>query len=261
VTWDPAALPRGEGQIRLQVAGAVAEVVLDNPRARNAMSLGMMVDLVAAVKRLESEEVAVVLIRGEGTSAFCAGGDLRSVAAHLMEKEHAAGMCAVMGDALDRLSSLPAVIVAAVEGAALGGGAEILSACDVVVAATSARIGFIHASLGVSPGWGGGGRLVRRIGAARALRVLTEARRLDVDEAREMGLVDRVVLDGLAEAGAKTVCTEICSQPTAAIRGAVQLVRAWRDDPASASGVEKEVFGRLWGSEDHVAALARVLGP
>jgi enoyl-CoA hydratase/carnithine racemase len=258
VTWDPGALPRGEGEVLLEIEGALARVVIDNPAARNAMAPGMMADLVQIVGRLEQASVAVVLIRGEGTQAFCAGGDLRSVAAHLMEAEHAQGMCAVMGDALDRLARLPAVVLAAVEGAALGGGAEILSAADGVVAGKSARIGFIHAALGVSPGWGGGGRLVRRVGSVCALDVLTRARRLTAEAAQELGLVDQVVDDGGAQQAAEAWAAEICRQPTEAVRSAVRLVRACRDDPSNASQVERAQFARLWAGPDHRAALARI---
>ena len=129
----------------------------------------------------------------------------------------------------------------------------------MVVAAQGAKIGFIHGSLGVSPGWGGGGRLVRRIGPARALQVLTQAQRLSADEAAALGMVDRVVPDGRAASEAKAWAAEICAQPTAAVRGAVRVVRAWRDDPSRASEVEQSVFTSLWGGPDHVAALARVL--
>jgi len=167
-------------------------------------------------------------------------------------------MSAIMGDALNRLSGVHAVVVAAVEGAALGGGAEILSAVDVVVAGQGARIGFIHASLGVSPGWGGGGRLVRRVGSARALQVLALAQRMSATEASAMGIVDRVVPDGDAVAAAERFAADVCQQPTSAVRGAVAVARAWRDDPQSAASEERAVFSSLWGGPEHVQALARV---
>jgi enoyl-CoA hydratase/carnithine racemase len=259
VTWNLADLPRGEGTVQLDIEGATARVLIDNPGVRNAMSPGMMADLVQVITRLEGAEVAVVLIRGAGHRAFCSGGDLRSVAAHLMDPAHAAGMCAIMSDALERLSRLHAVVLAAVEGAALGGGSEILSAADGVVCGSGARIGFIHAALGVSPGWGGAGRLVRRVGSHRAMQILTLARRLPAAEAQALGLVDRVVPDGEAVEAAEAWAAEICDRPTAAVRGAVRLLRAWRDEPATAAGVEQGVFASLWGGPDHRAALARVL--
>ena len=80
MSWDPAGLPRGEGSVGLVIEGPVAHVTIDNPSARNAMSPGMMVDLVQIIGVLEDAQVAVVLIRGATDKAFCAGGDLRSVA-------------------------------------------------------------------------------------------------------------------------------------------------------------------------------------
>jgi ethylmalonyl-CoA/methylmalonyl-CoA decarboxylase len=237
----------------------MARVEISNPRARNALSPGMMADWVRIVSTLEAAAISVVLIQGEGPAAFCSGGDLRSVAAHLLEPENAAGMCVVMGQTLDRLAALNAVVLAAVEGAALGGGAEIISTADGVVAAQGARIGFIHGSLGVSPGWGGGRRLVRRVGSARALHVLTLARRMTAEQAQAVGMVDQVVGDGSAVEAAEAWAAEICTRPTAAVRGAVELIRAWRDEPARGQAVERAVFGSLWGGPDHRAALARIL--
>jgi len=163
-----------------------------------------------------------------------------------------------VGDALDKLSSLPAVVVAAVEGAALGGGAELLTACDWVVASTSARIGFVHASLGVAPGWGGGARLVRQVGARRALPLLARAERLSAASAAAAGLVDEVVDAGSALVAAHTWIERLRSLPPDAVRGVVSVVRAARDDPDRAVEVERRVFGELWGGLAHRAALAMV---
>lgn len=251
-------LPRGRGAVRVTVDGALATVTIDNPEARNAISPGMMVDLVAIVARLEAEPVAAVLVHGAGDQAFCAGGDLHAVSRHLMDPDAAATMCAVMGDALDRFSQIHAVVVAAVEGAAIGGGAELMSACDVVFAGATAQVGFVHASLGVSPGWGGAGRLVRRVGPRHALTVLAGGGRMTAQMAAEHGLVDHVVPQGTALDAARAWCVEVCGHPVAAVRGAVRTVRTWRDRPADGVATERAVFGELWGGEAHVAALAKV---
>ena len=155
MSWDPSRFPRGRGAVRLDVSGRVATIVLDNPTARNAMSVGMMADMISIVAELESSDVLAVLIHGAGEAGFCAGGALRDVRAHLLNPESAKGMPEVMGDVLDRLSRLHAVVVAAVEGAALGGGAELITAADWVVSSRRSTIGFVHARLGVTPGWGG----------------------------------------------------------------------------------------------------------
>lgn len=240
-------LPPGEGDVRLVRVGALAELVLDHPRRRNAMSIGMMLALHRCVRGLEADPPAAVLVYGAGGRAFCAGGDLRAVRAHLLDPEAAAAMVALMGDALDRLSALPALVFAAVDGPALGGGAEILTACHHVTAAQGADIGFVQARLGVSPGWGGAGRLVARVGARRAALLLGQAERLDARSAWEAGLVDAVVVDGPALPVARARAAAVAALPGEAVAAAVRLSR----DP----GPEADAFLRLWGASAHRAAL------
>ena len=255
MTWNPQDFPRGRGRVDLSVRDRLAVVTFDNPDARNAMSVGMMADVVALVEKLEEADVSAVLLRGSPGSGFCAGGDLKDVRAHLMTPSAAAGMPAVMGGALDRLASLNAVIVAAVEGAALGGGAELLTAADWVIAADDAQIGFVHAALGVSPGWGGGHRLVRKVGHRAALPVLVGARKMTAAQSAVLGLVDEVVAQGDAEVSAREWIGRILARPTEAVQGALQILRAGREQPDSAADVERAVFQDLWGGPAHRRAL------
>ena len=147
-SWDPHELPRGEGRVICTIDGSFADIVLENTARRNAISPGMMIDLRQIAARLQAEqELSVVLLRG-ASGAFCAGGDLRAVRQHLLEPNAGAGMCAYMTRSLEVFARLPAVIIASLEGAALGGGAELLSICDVVYAHPSASVGYVHASLG-----------------------------------------------------------------------------------------------------------------
>lgn len=251
--WDPAALPAGEGEVRLERVEDWWELVLDNPGARNALSPGMMAALGAAATRLQAEpEGAVLLVRGAGERAFCAGGDLRSVRANLLVPGTAEGMQRWMSQALDTLAALPRVILASVEGAALGGGAELLTACDEVFASRLAKVGFVHVTLGVSPGWGGARRLVRRVGSRRALRLLLCGPEADVVQARELGLVDHLCEPGQALAQARARARVLSALPPQAVRGAVRIARS-EGDPA----VERAVFASLWGAPDHQRALAR----
>jgi enoyl-CoA hydratase/carnithine racemase len=247
--WDPAHLPRGGGSVLLCVDGAVAHIVLDNPACRNAISPGMMCDLRDVVTRLEASPglCAVLLSGAEG--AFCAGGDLRAVREHLLQAGAGAGMCATMTETLDALSALPAVIIAAVEGAALGGGAELLMVADLVIAGDTAQVGFVHAALGVSPGWGGGRRLVERVGARVALPLLAFARRLDAGHAQRLGLVDEVVAAGSALEVAQAHAAALEALPVEAVRAAVAIARGAEEGP---------LFEQLWGGLAHQAALVGV---
>lgn len=245
--WDPGALPRGEGHILCTVKAPSAEILISSPRRRNAISPGMMVDLTEVLNALRLRtDISVVLLRGEG-DAFCAGGDLRAVREHLLEPDAGAGMCTHMTRLLDELADLPVVVVGAVTGPALGGGAEILTICDVIHASASARIGFVHAALGVSPGWGGGRRLVRRVGRHGAIRLLTEAERLTAEQACAAGLVDGVSEDGLAAARAH--CERLAAMPVEAVRAAAAIAKGAPEGP---------IFSSLWGGRSHRTILAGV---
>ena len=250
--WHPSAFPRGRGSVRREQRGRIVELVLDNPSARNAVSPGMMLDLEQHVSDMERGDALGLILRGEGTAAFCAGGDLDAVAEHLLGPGAGAGMCAFMTDVLNRLSRLPLVSVAAVEGAALGGGAEILTIVDLVLASETARIGFVQAKLAVSPGWGGGARLYRRVGAARAVRWLALAQLHGAEDARTLGLVDVVTPPTGALDHARAMLAPLETLSEEAVRGAIRIARG-----ASAEE-EAQLFSRLWAGPSHLDAMARL---
>ena len=255
MTWNPASYPRSRGCIRLVHAGRLARLVLDNPAARNAMSLGMMADLIACVEALEAQPPGVLLIQGADGHGFCSGGDLRDVRAHLLNPESARGMPVAMGQAMTALASLPSVVIAAVEGHALGGGAELSQAADIVVLAEDGCIGFVQARLGVSPGWGGAARVIHRIGRARALRVMAGADRLYGLDAQAVGLADEVVAPGTAVGHAEELAERMLQAPDAVLRGLVEIARA--PHPGQ---TEANVFARLWAASEHREALSAVEG-
>jgi len=255
--WQPHSYPRGRGQIQLISDPVLSELVIDNPPARNAMSLGMMADLIDAVARLREEPPVALLIRGAGSTAFCAGGDLREVRAHLMDQAAAEGMPIAMGDALDAIAALPTVVVVAVEGPALGGGAEITTVADWVVASESAQIGFVHVALGVSPGWGGAHRLIQRVGVESASEILLQARRLNADRCLEVGLAQSIAPEGEAVAVARAWIARVTRWPHASIRGVLEILRAARSG-GDVRRCERRVFSELWAGEDHCAALESV---
>jgi len=180
---------------------------------------------------------------------FCAGGHLGEVRSTLSSREAGRDMALAMGAVLDGLLAQPALVVAAVEGTAVGGGAEILTAADFRVLHRDARIHFVHVRLGVAPGWGGAGRLVAHLGRARALRTLAAAAPLTAEGALGLGLADAVV-DGSAIDGALAFLEPFRALPAAAIR-AVKAQVVGAGDPA----VQADRFCEVWGGPDHRAAL------
>jgi ethylmalonyl-CoA/methylmalonyl-CoA decarboxylase len=252
--WQPHQYPRGRGQILLRETTDVTELVINNPGARHAMSVGMMADLVDAVRVLQEKPPLALLVRGGDDSAFCAGGDLRDVRSHLMNSQAAKGMPVVMGETLDALAALPSVVVAAVEGPALGGGAELLTVADWVVASESAQIGFVHLGLGVTPGWGGAQRLIERVGVPTATELLFEAKRISAEQAREKGLVHLVTPSGEAVSESREWIRRLSRFSQPAVRGLLEILRSARVS-SDVRGCEQRVFARLWASADHRAAI------
>lgn len=250
----------GAGQVHLDWRGAVAVLRFDHPAARNALSPAMMLRLADHVEALERADDLRAVVIGGATAHFCAGGDLAAVQQHLLAPGAGADLQAFMADTCERLARLPALVLAAVEGAALGGGAELLTACDRVYAAPGARVGFVQAAMGVSPGFGGAVRLVRRVGARTALDLLTRPQPLDAHAARLAGVVDEVVDEPWASALARA--ESVAALPVEAARAVKPMVAAIdaalaRADIPAAAAVEAGVFDRLWAGPEHVAAIER----
>ncbi len=242
-------LPPAPGRV-VVTPGEIATIRFDDAGTRNALDPAMMVALADAPDLVR--DARVVILSGAHRT-FCSGGNLAAVRTHLALPGAGRVFGAFMQAALDHLAELDAIVIAVVEGAALGGGAEIVATADVVVAAPDARIGFVHARLGVSPGFGGGGRLVARVGPRAALQVLAFARVLDAGDALAVGLVDEV--DPHPHARADALARELLALPASAVRGAKRVVRA--ASPLPLGRVEElEVFSTLWGGPDHQRALA-----
>lgn len=127
---------------------------------------------------------------------FCSGGDLNTVRT-ILNREGGRKMITLMQYNLHRLESLPLITVAYVRGMSLGGGCEIMAACDYRLASAQARLGFVHTRMGISTVWGGGARLVRLIGYNRALHLIATGRTFSAHEALELGFVDQVAEEEL----------------------------------------------------------------
>jgi len=215
------------------------------------MSVEMMADLEGHIDAMLRAPPVAVLMRGAGTAAFCAGGDLRAVRRHLVATGEGEAMCRRMGGLMDRLRTSPTLVVAALEGVALGGGAELVAACDHVIAGEGTRIGFVHGAMGVSPGWGGGRALVDRVGPRRARVILLGGRVLDAKAAEELGLVDEICPTGTARAAAVRWIAGLTRAPIEARRAASHIAAG------CSSEEETALFASLWGGPAHTAALAR----
>lgn len=235
-----------EGRVLTRVSGAVAEVVLDGPRARNALTAGMMADLADAVAWARAQDVGVIVVRSSTEGAFCAGGHLRQVREALVAPDAARAMCAGMTAVLDALLDAPQVSVALVDGPAIGGGAELACSADLRVFTSNGTMAWRQASLGVAAGWGGAHRLRDLVGPRRALAWMATGRGIGGPEAVAVGLADALV-DDLREADAWLAA--LAATPAAALRACKRQVRA-RD-----AADEATAFLDVWGGPAHRRAL------
>lgn len=230
-------------------------VRINRPDAGNSISheaaLAMRSYVDAAAKDVA---LSALILTGTGSRYFCSGGDLKAYASI----ESPAELNRIFGtirDTLDALEALDIPVIAAVNGFALGGGAEILLACDVRIAEESARIGFPQSRLGLLPGWDGTERLLRIVGRSRALRLLVGEPRLRAAEAMALGLVDEVVADGTALTRALAVAASFAGVAPLALREAKAILRAGGHGTfAERRKQGRDAFAKLWFTTDHKEA-------
>ena len=170
----------------------ILRVTLNRPAKRNALSRAVLRELKTVFEaNAQQPDLRLAVLTGAGAVAFCAGGDLRDLD-EVRSREDTEAFAADATAALDAIRLFPVPTIAALNGIALGGGAELALACDMRIAAAHARIGFVHATLNISTAWGGGADLMRLVGYGRALELLAAATVLGADEARSLGIVNRV---------------------------------------------------------------------
>lgn len=235
----------------------IAVLRVHRPRARNALNWyaqQRFADLVADVA--QDTTIRVLIITGTGDRAFVSGGDLKELAQH---PQRAAGerLNRIMTAALTNLTKLPIPVIAAINGDALGGGCEILTACDLRIAAAKARFSFAHVKNGLTTGWGGGSRLIQLIGLSRAMELLLTARMFDAAEALQLGLVQRIVSEheDVLESAIQWAA-ELVALPREALAATKFLAYAvHRLPPSDLEKYAAAQFVNLWETADHKEAL------
>lgn len=213
--------------IRLEIQGSVAEIVLDAPERRNALSDDALAELGAAYREAETAGVRALLVRGEGP-AFCAGRDLRGVDPTTDDvMDYLDGRLTPL---MRQIASFPAPTFAAVQGACLGVGLGLALAHDVVYVASSGRVGSPFARLGAALDSGGHHLFVERLGSHRALDLIYTGDLMSGDEAVRAGLFSRTVPDDELLAFAREQVARVATGPAAAYRASKDLVSRIRDE-------------------------------
>ncbi|XP_062847372.1 ethylmalonyl-CoA decarboxylase [Trichomycterus rosablanca] len=247
------------GSIDLQKQeSGIAVMTVNNPSLMNAFSGTMMIELEERVSELETwTEGKGLIVRG-AAGTFCSGADLNAVRA-ISNPQDGMKMCMFMQKTLTRLLRLPLISVALVEGKALGGGAELTTACDFRLMTSDAVIQFVHKHMGLVPGWGGSARLVQIVGSQNALKLLSGAKKVDPDYGRQIGLVDDMltVCDDDALMHAEQWLSQYTNGTAPVIRAVKKVVLFGRElSMDEALRTEKDVFGTVWGGPANLNALA-----
>jgi len=232
----------------------VALVELDNGKA-NTLSVAVLTRLGEVVAELAADPPGAVVVTGRGRM-FAAGAEISEFGG----PNEAAAVAGAFHAALDALAALPVMVVAAVNGYALGGGCEVALACDLRVAADNAVLGQPEILLGIIPGGGGTQRLARLVGASRAKDLICTGRQVGADEAAAMGLVDRVVpADGLLDE-ALALAASFAAGPRRALALAKQAIDTGLDDALGDGLVlERRLFVEVFGTEDAAIGVASFL--
>jgi enoyl-CoA hydratase/carnithine racemase len=233
--------------VDLEVDDGLAVLTIDRPHARNAIALDTMEQLEKALDAAAGARALV--IKGAGDRAFVSGGDLKELST-LRTQEDASAMAKRMRSICDQLASFPAPVIAALNGHAFGGGAEVAVAADIRVAADDIKIAFNQVELEIMPAWGGAERLAALVGRGRALLLAGTGTTLNAVEAERIGLVDLVFPRSSFDEGWRSVARALARHPATEIK---RVISGVSPDEAIAS------FARLWVADAHWQAAEGVM--
>ncbi|XP_038598482.1 methylglutaconyl-CoA hydratase, mitochondrial-like [Tachyglossus aculeatus] len=267
--WGPGAVrgwgsePRDEDELSLRFLPdedkGIAVLGLNRPQAKNALSWNLIKQLSHSLDALKSDKkVRTVIVRSLVPGVFCAGADLKERAK--MEAGQVGAFVAKVRGVVHELARLPVPTIAALDGLALGGGLELALACDIRVAAASAKMGLVETKLAVIPGAGGTQRLPRTVGPALAKELIFSGRLLDGAEARAAGLVTHSPpQNGQGDAAyrrALALAREFLPQGPVAVRAAKLAINQGMEvDLVTGLAIEEACYAQTIPTKDRLEGL------
>ncbi len=248
----------GLESVLVEAEGAVGFVTVNRPDKRNALNATVRGDLLEALASLrQREDVRVVILTGAGDKAFVAGADI----AEFAERTAIEQWQAMDGPRVfDELASYPKPTIAMINGFALGGGCELALACDLRVAAHSARLGQPEIKLGILPGGGATQRLPRLVGFGRAMRLILTGEIIGAEEAERIGLVDLVVPDDELRARTLELAHGLAAHSPLTLQLVKAAVRMAAEAPLGVGlAYERELFATAFASADRLEGMRAFL--
>lgn len=240
-----------------ECGGGVLRLTLNRPRQHNALSFALLERLRETLEHhAGNAALKCVVITGAGDKSFCAGGDLHELDS-MRSLDEAREISRIGRRALDAVRYFPLPVAAALNGDALGGGAELALACDYCLAARHARLGFLQARLNLMTAWGGAADVIARCGGARGMMLLLKAKRLGAGEALRAGLIDEVGDDGRSAGElAQGWSASMTQRSRAVLRGQKALAAIMRRRAHEAlAEAEEQHMANAWTDPAHWEAV------
>lgn len=243
--------------IRVEVDGQIATLTIDRPEVRNALDLQTVNECHEALRTLAADAaVGALILTGAGDQAFVSGADINDIRRRTLDD----GLAAINSSLFSAVERFPRPTIAAINGYALGGGCELALACDIRIAADTARFGQPELNLGIIPGAGATQRLPRIIGLGRAKHLVLTGEIIDSQRALEFGLVTAVVPAAELMARARDTARRILRQgPLAARLAKLSLNASARVDLDSGLLIETLAQAICYSSEDKIEGTTAFL--
>ena len=233
-------------------------ITIHRPQDLNALNTELLSELDCAFADASADaECKVVILTGEGKS-FVAGADIAQMAA--MDAAEAKAFGEFGADVFRRIETMGKVVIAAVNGYALGGGCELAMACDIRIASSKAKIGQPETGLGITPGFNGTQRLPRLVGLGRAKEIILAAETRDAMEAYRIGLFNKVVEPDQLMDAAMSLARKIASKAQLAVRYSKEAMNEGVDGSFEAGmGLEANLFALCFATEDQKEGMKAFL--
>ncbi|MFN4184295.1 MAG: enoyl-CoA hydratase/isomerase family protein [Hyphomonas sp.] len=248
--------------IRIDIAAPLAEIVLNRPERRNALSVDMWTAIPSLVAEANANpEVKLILIHGGTAGAFAAGADISEFETIYATPEAARASGQAIANALDAIERSEKPVIAAIDGACVGGGVSLAMAADLRVAGASARFGITPGKLGLVYPTGDTRRLLAAIGPGATKDILFTGRIFTAEEAKSLGLIDRLVASGTAVEAARAWAGEIACISQWSVRAIKRMISGlqagWSEETPEAQSLFLEGFSNEDFQEGYRAFLEK----